>query len=174
MTTSSNPSEPHTTRAVIAPMAPEHGPQVLAIYQAGIDTGNATFATAAPTWPDFDRDHLPDHRFVALDPNGNVTGWIAASPASSLCVYTGVIEHSVYVDPNHSGKGVGTALLQALIDSTETAGVWTIETGILPENHASLALHHAHGFRTVGTRERIGQHNGHWRDVVLIERRSNA
>ncbi|WP_345312470.1 GNAT family N-acetyltransferase [Gordonia alkaliphila] len=84
-----------------------------------MDTGNATFATAAPTWPDFHRDHLPDHRFVALDPNGNVTGWIAASPASSLCVYTGVIEHSVYVDPNHSGKGVGTALLQALIDSTK-------------------------------------------------------
>ncbi|KXO98918.1 phosphinothricin acetyltransferase [Tsukamurella pulmonis] len=153
-------------------MRPEHGPQVLAIYQAGMDTGNATFETAAPGWTDFDQRHLPEHRVVALAPGGQVAGWVAAAPVSGRCVYAGVIEHSVYVDSGHAGQGIGAALLQALIQSADAAGVWTIQTGIFPENHASLALHRRAGFRTVGTRERIGQRDGRWRDVVLIERRS--
>jgi phosphinothricin acetyltransferase len=157
--------------AIVA-MRPEHGPQVLAIYQAGMDTGNATFETTAPSWTDFDQRHLPEHRFVALTPTGQVTGWVAAAPVSGRCVYAGVIEHSIYVHPDHTGHGVGATLLQALIVSADAAGVWTIQTGIFPENHASLALHRRAGFRTVGTRERIGQRDGRWRDVVLIERRS--
>ncbi|KXO92883.1 phosphinothricin acetyltransferase [Tsukamurella pulmonis] len=152
-------------------MRPEHGPQVLAIYQAGMDTGNATFETAAPGWTDFDQRHLPEHRVVALAPGGQVAGWVAAAPVSGRCVYAGVIEHSVYVDSGHAGQGIGAALLQALIQSADAAGVWTIQTGIFPENHASLALHRGAGFRTVGTRERIGQRDGRWRDVVRIERR---
>jgi L-amino acid N-acyltransferase YncA len=151
---------------------PEHVAEVLAIYQAGIDEGNATFETTAPTWDQFDAAKLPDHRHTALDAEGHVLGWTAATAAFDRCVYAGVVEHSVYVHPNARGRGVGAALLQALIASTEAVGIWTIQSGIFPENAASLALHQRHGFRTVGTRERIGRHHGTWRDVVLIERRS--
>jgi len=153
-------------------MSAEHADAVLAIYQAGIDTGDATFETTAPDWARFDRAKLPDHRFVALDDDGTVLGWVAVSAVSDRCVYAGVVEHSVYVAPEARGRGVGTALLDALIASTEAAGVWTIQSGIFPENGASAALHRRAGFREVGRRERIGQMHGVWRDVVLIERRS--
>jgi phosphinothricin acetyltransferase len=101
-----------------------------------------------------------------------VAGWVATSAVSDRCVYAGVVEHSVYVAPAAQGRRVGRALLTALISSTEAAGVWTIQTGIFPENTASLALHHGCGFRTVGTRERMGRHHGRWRDVMMLERRS--
>jgi phosphinothricin acetyltransferase len=148
---------------------------VLAIYQAGLDTGLASFETVAPDWETFDASRLAGHRYIAMDPDGGeVLGWIATSAVSSRCVYAGVVEHSVYVRPGSRGQGVGRALLRALIASTEAAGIWTIESGIFPENTASLRLHRSEGFRVVGTRERIGRHHGRWRDVVLIERRSPA
>jgi phosphinothricin acetyltransferase len=156
----------------IAAMSPEHADQVLAIYQLGIDEGQATFETNAPTWEKFDAAKLPEHRHVALDPDGRVLGWAAVTAVSDRCVYAGVVEHSVYVHPDARARGVGTALLNALIGSTEAAGIWTIQSGIFPENTASLVLHARAGFREVGRRERIGQHHGVWRDVVLIERRS--
>jgi phosphinothricin acetyltransferase len=156
----------------ITAMRPEHADQVLAVYQAGIDTGHATFETRAPTWDDFDTARLPAHRFTALDTDDQVLGWIAVSAVSGRCVYAGVVEHSVYVHPRAHGRGIGRALLDALITSTEAAGIWTIQSGIFPENTASLALHHRAGFRTVGIRERLGRHHGRWRDVVLLERRS--
>jgi phosphinothricin acetyltransferase len=156
----------------LATMTPEHAVQVLEVYQFGIDEGDATFETAAPSWPEFDAAKLAEHRYVALRPDGRLLGWVAASAVSGRCVYAGVVEHSVYVHPRARGRGVGRALLNALIDSTEKAGVWTIQSGIFPENTASLALHHRAGFRIVGTRERIGRHHGVWRDVVLLERRS--
>lgn len=156
----------------ILPMAADHGTQVLAIYQAGIDEGNATFETTTPTWETYDAAKLTAHRHVALDANGRVLGWVAASAVSTRAVYAGVIEHSVYVHPDARGLGIGTALLNALIASSEAAGIWTIQSGIFPENTASLALHQRCGFRTVGVRERVGRHHGTWRDVVLIERRS--
>lgn len=159
------------TGVILEPMRPEHAERVLAIYRAGIDTGNATFETEPPTWEAFDRARLPEHRFVALD-DGHVVGWVAASPVSDRCVYAGVVEHSVYVDPAARGRGIGRALLEALIASTEAAGVWTIQSGVFPENRASLALHRTLGFREVGVRERIGRRDGVWRDVVLLERRS--
>jgi len=152
-------------------MTAAHAAAVLAIYQAGIDEGNATFETRAPGWPAFTAGRLPGHRFVATAA-GQVTGWVAASATSGRCVYAGVVEHSVYVHPRARGRGTGRLLLNALITSTEAAGIWTIESGIFPENAASLALHRAAGFRVVGIRERIGQHHGRWRDVLLIERRS--
>jgi phosphinothricin acetyltransferase len=158
----------------VARMRPEHADRVLAIYQLGIDEGDATFETVAPTWDAFDRGRLPGHRFVALDGELNVLGWVAAVPVSDRCVYAGVVEHSVYVHPSARGRGVGTALLTALIASTEAAGIWTIQSGIFPENGASLALHERAGFRRVGTRERLGRHHGRWRDVLLLERRSPA
>lgn len=153
-------------------MTPEHAEQVLAIYRAGIDEGNATFETAAPTWEAFDAAKLPEHRHVALDRDGRILGWVAASPVSDRCAYAGVVEHSVYVHPGARGRGVAGRLLQALIASTEAAGIWTIQSGVFPENTASLAVHARAGFRVIGTRERIGRHHGTWRDVVLIERRS--
>ncbi|GLY16746.1 N-acetyltransferase [Kineosporia sp. NBRC 101677] len=156
---------------MIAPMTSQHAGPVLAIYQAGIDEGNATFETTAPDWPAFDEARLPEHRFVALE-DDTVLGWVAASKVSDRCVYGGVVEHSVYVAPDARGRGVATSLLAALIDSTEAAGIWTIQSGIFPENTASLTLHRRLGFRTIGTRERIGRHHGTWRDVILLERRS--
>ncbi|MGW8488319.1 N-acetyltransferase family protein [Streptomyces sp. NPDC055886] len=158
---------------MIVPLAPEHSGQVLAIYQAGIDEGNATFETVAPTWVAFDAAKLPEHRFAAVDADGAVLGWVAASQVSDRCAYAGVVEHSVYVHPAARGRGVACALLKALADSTERAGIWTIQSGI-PENTASLAVHRRAGFRVIGTRERIGHHDGVWRDVVLVERRSPA
>jgi L-amino acid N-acyltransferase YncA len=155
---------------VLAMMA-EHAGQVLSIYQAGIDEGNATFETQAPEWPAFSGSRLPDHRFVAVSED-QILGWVAASPVSSRCVYSGVVEHSVYVHPEARGRGVGRRLVGTLIDSTEAAGIWTIQSGIFPENTASVALHLAAGFRVVGRRERIGQHHGTWRDILLMERRS--
>ncbi len=149
-------------------------PAVETIYAAGIDDGDATFETAPPTWSSWDASHLAEHRWVAVDDDGSVAGFVAVSPVSSRCVYSGVVEHSVYVAPGHRGCGVGRLLLEALVASTEAAGIWTIESGVFPENVASLALHRAVGFRVVGVRGRVGQHAGRWRDVVLIERRSSV
>ncbi|MFH9235004.1 MULTISPECIES: GNAT family N-acetyltransferase [Streptomyces] len=159
---------------MVVSLAAEHAEQVLAIYQAGVDEGNATFETTAPAWEAFDAAKLPAHRFAAVDGNGKVLGWVAASRVSDRCSYAGVVEHSVYVHPAARGRGVASTLLEALIKSTEQAGIWTIQSGVFPENTASLAVHERAGFRVIGTRERIGRHHGVWRDVVLLERRSPA
>ncbi|ESU48207.1 GNAT family N-acetyltransferase [Streptomyces filamentosus] len=160
--------------AAVVPLAAEHAEQVLAIYQAGVDEGNATFETSPPSWEAFEAAKLADHRFAALDADRSVLGWVAASSVSDRCAYAGVVEHSVYVRPDARGRGIASALLEALIDSTERAGIWTIQSGIFPENTAGLAVHRRAGFRIIGTRERIGRHRGVWRDVVLVERRSPA
>ena len=158
---------------IIRPMTSADAAQVLAIYQAGLDGGEASFETRAPTWEAFDAKLLPAHRHVAADgTSGQVLGWVAASGVSDRCVYQGVVEHSLYVAPAARGRGVGAALLRALIGSTEAAGIWTIQSGIFPENTASLRLHERAGFRVVGVRARLGRHRGRWRDVVLLERRS--
>jgi L-amino acid N-acyltransferase YncA len=143
------------------------------IYAAGIATGDATFETEPPTWDSWDRSHLPAHRLVAVDETEALLGWVAASPVSDRCAYAGVVEGSVYVAPDAQGRGVGTVLLRALIASTEAAGIWTLQTGIFRENVASVALHQRAGFRTVGVRERLGRLDGRWRDVLLLERRSD-
>lgn len=162
-------------RVVVRGMTVADADAVLRIYQAGMDGGQASFEATAPTWEAFDAGRLPDHRLVADDGHGGVLGWVAVSAVSSRPVYAGVVEHSVYVDPDAQRRGVGRALLEALITSTEAAGIWTVQSGIFPENIPSLRLHHAVGFRTVGVRERVGRHVAHggaWRDVVLVERRS--
>jgi phosphinothricin acetyltransferase len=152
-------------------MDPQDWAAVAAIYRAGIAGGNATFETAVPAWPAWDTAHLPRHRLVAVL-DGRVVGWAAVSPVSSRPVYAGVVEDSVYVAGAAQGRGVGRRLLDALIDSTERAGIWTIQAGMFPENGPSLALHQAAGFRVLGVRARPGQLHGRWRDVVLLERRS--
>lgn len=156
----------------VVPLTAAHADQVLAIYRAGIEEGDATFETRAPDWEAFDAAKLPEHRFAALDDQGAVLGWVAASRVSDRCAYAGVVEHSVYVASAARDRGIASTLLGALIDFTERAGVWTIQSGIFPENAASLAVHRRAGFRVVGTRERIGRRCGVWRDVVLLERRS--
>jgi L-amino acid N-acyltransferase YncA len=156
----------------VAAMGESHAEQVLAVYQAGIDEGDATFETTAPEWPAFDAGRLSAHRWVALGDGAEVLGWVAVSPVSARPVYAGVVEHSVYVHPDARGRGVGGLLLDTLVASTEAAGIWTLQSGIFPENTASLALHARRGFRVIGTRERVGRHHGIWRDVVLLERRS--
>ena len=160
---------------LIRPMEVGDAGPVLAIYQAGLDAGQSSFEVTAPAWEEFDAAKLPAHRHVAVDAGtGEVLGWAAVIAVSDRCVYAGVVEHSVYVHPGHQRRGIGAALLAALISSTEAAGIWTIQSGVFPENTGSLRLHEQAGFRVVGTRERIGRHHGQWRDVVLIERRSPA
>jgi L-amino acid N-acyltransferase YncA len=156
-------------------MADEHGHEVLAIYQAGIDEGNATFEVRAPSWDEFSAGRIAAHRYVAMDAvTGAVLGWVAISATSGRPVYAGVVEHSVYVHRGARGRGVGRLLLSTLIESTEAAGIWTIQSGVFPENTASIALHQSVGFRIVGRRERLGQQHGRWRDILLLERRSPA
>jgi L-amino acid N-acyltransferase YncA len=154
----------------IRPMAAEDWPAVEAIYAAGIATGDATFENAPPSWEEFDAGRLPGHRLVALD-TGRIVGWVAVSPTSARSCYAGVVEHSVYVEEGSRGRGVGRALMDALIASAGEAGIWTLQTSIFPENAASVALHLAVGFRIVGRRERIAQSNGVWRDTLVLERR---
>jgi L-amino acid N-acyltransferase YncA len=167
------PAAPSGT--LIRPMRAADAPEVLAIYQSGLDSGQASFETTAPAWAAFDAARLPLHRHVAADAaTGRVLGWTAASPVSDRCVYAGVIEHSVYVALDVRRGGIGAALLAALTGSAEAAGIWTVQSGVFPENTASLRLHERAGFRVVGTRERIGLHHGRWRDVVFIERRSSV
>jgi L-amino acid N-acyltransferase YncA len=155
----------------IEPLRPDDWPAVQAIYQAGIATGNATFETAVPAWEAWDAAHLPDHRLVARD-DGRVLAWAALAPVSDRCAYAGVAEDSIYVAPGAQGQGVGRRLLAALVASAERAGIWTVQTGVFPENRASVRLHQACGFRVVGVRERLGRLDGRWRDVLLLERRS--
>ena len=146
-------------------------PAVRAIYEAGIATGNATFETSAPAWEAWDAAHLPAHRLVAAD-GGRVLAWAALAPVSNRCAYAGVAEDSIYVAAEARGQGVGRELLDAVVTSAERAGIWTVQTGIFPENQASVRLHQACGFRVVGVQERLGRLHGRWRDVLLLERRS--
>jgi L-amino acid N-acyltransferase YncA len=155
----------------IRPLEPEHWPEVAGIYAEGIATGNATFETDVPTWEAWDTAHLPEHRFVALS-SDEVVGWVAVAPVSDRCVYGGVVESSVYIAARARGLGVGKLLLNHLIESTEAAGVWTIQTGMFPDNTASIKLHERVGFELVGRRKRLGKLDGEWRDVLLMERRS--
>jgi len=159
-------------KLAIEKMTREHWKQVKRIYLEGIDTGDATFETEAPTWERWNSSHLSHSRVVAIDAYNDVLGWGALSPVSSRCVYGGVAEVSVYTGQQHRGKGVGRTLLEALIASSEENGIWTLEAGIFPENKASIELHLKCGFRRVGSRERIGKLRGEWRDTLLLERRS--
>jgi L-amino acid N-acyltransferase YncA len=151
-------------------MARDDWGAVEAIYAEGIATRQATFETTTPTWDEFDRGRLRDHRFVAID-GKRIVGWAALSPTSSRACYAGVAEHSVYVAESARGSGVGKALMTALLASADSGGIWTIQTSVFPENAASVALHESLGFRVVGRRERIAQLDAAWRDTLLLERR---
>ena len=157
----------------IAPMAEQHWPAVREIFAQGIAAGNATFETAVPEWQEWDKRHLPTCRLVAIY-NGDVLGWAALSPASVRHVYRGVTEVSIYIAESARGKGIGLALLNALIAESERNGIWTLQAVIHASNSISIHLHQKAGFRIVGTRERIGCLHGRWLDTVLMERRSRV
>lgn len=152
-------------------MLPEDWEAVKRIYEEGIATGQATFQQQAPEWDEWNNGHLKHSRIVAGE-NSKVLGWAALTPVSGRCVYAGVGEVSVYVSAEARGKGLGKQLLQKLIEESEANHIWTLEAGIFPENIASLKIHEDRGFRILGTRERIGQMKGVWRDTVLMERGS--
>ena len=152
-------------------MRPEDWPAVSEIYEQGIAGRNATFETEAPDWDAWNRSQLDDHRLVAVE-DGRVVGWVAVHAVSPRPCYSGVVEHSVYIGADSQGKGIGRALLERLIADTEKGVIWTIQTGIFPENEASVALHLKCGFRVVGMQQRLGQLDGVWRDVLVVERRS--
>jgi L-amino acid N-acyltransferase YncA len=154
-----------------APLTFDDWPAVREIYQDGIDTGDATFETAAPDWEAWDAKHLASCRLVVRE-GSQVLGWAALSPVSARPVYRGVAEVSVYVSGRARGRGIGSMLLNQLVAASEEHGIWTLQASIFPENRASIALHQRAGFRIVGTRERIACREGRWRDTVLMERRS--
>ncbi|MFD2100572.1 GNAT family N-acetyltransferase [Flagellimonas iocasae] len=157
---------------VIRNMQASDWEQVSQIYSEGIATGFATFETNAPSYESWDSAHISSCRIVAEEGN-TILGWAALSPVSSRCVYGGVGEVSVYIGASSRGKGVGKLLMDQLITESENAGFWTIQSGIFPENKASIKLHEKVGFRYIGKRERVGKIHGVWKDNLLFERRSN-
>ncbi len=154
-------------------MHPQDWPAVSRIYKEGIATGFATFEKEIPAYENWDKAHLKQCRLISCEAD-IITGWAALSPVSSRCVYGGVGEVSVYVSNDHRGKGIGKNLLLSLIDASEKAGYWTIQSGIFPENNASIKIHEQCGFRLIGRRERVGKLDGLWKDNLIFERRSST
>jgi len=159
-------------RIAIEAMEPADADAVLRIYGEGIDTGVATFETRAPSWQEWLDGHLEDCRLVARE-GSNVFGWAALSPVTDRCAYGGVAEIGIYVAAAARGRGVGKALLTALVEASEEAGYWTLQGGIIAANAASIALVQSCSFREVGRRERLGKLGDQWHDVLLVERRSS-
>jgi phosphinothricin acetyltransferase len=155
-------------------LEPTDGAKVLAIYAEAIKGPDATFETNVPTWREWDRAHLPQHRMLAVDGSGKVLGWSALSRFSERREFAGIVECHTFVRADARRTGVGTTLLSALIAATEAQDLWTLQAHVFPENAAGLALHAKLGFTVVGTRQRMGRHRGRWRDVLLLERRSAA
>ena len=151
----------------------KHWESVKKIYEQGIATNNATFQSEAPSWKEWDDSHLQHSRIVGIIDN-EVVGWAALTLVSGRCVYAGVAEVSVYVNNLFSGKGYGKKILESLVVISELNNIWTLTAGIFPENKASVSIHEKCGFKILGTREKIGQMNGQWRDVLLLERRSKT
>jgi L-amino acid N-acyltransferase YncA len=154
----------------IRSMLSSHWDKVKEIYEEGIATGNATFETAAPSWEDWDANHVKVPRLVAIE-NEEIVGWAALTKVSGRCIYAGVGEVSVYVSGTQRGKGIGRRLLQALISESEKNNYWTLQAGIFPENKSSIKIHEDCGFRLIGVREKIGKMNNVWRDTLLMEKR---
>ena len=161
------------SKVIIEKMRDASWESVQQIYNAGIATKNATFQTEAPEWVAWDQSHRKDCRLIARI-NDQIAGWAALSNVSSRCVYAGVAEVSIYIDPAFQGMGVGDQLMKQLITESEKHGIWTLQAGIFPENKASIALHLKNGFRIMGVREKIGKMDNAWRDTAMLERRSKV
>jgi L-amino acid N-acyltransferase YncA len=157
----------------IRSMVQEDANVVLATYTEGIEDGLATFETRCPSWEEWDEAHLEECRLVA-ESGGTLLGWAALSPVSRRECYRGVAEVTVYVARSGRGRGVGSALLSALVEASEEAGFWTLQGATFEENTASIRMQERCGFRIVGIRERIGRLDGQWKNTVLTERRSQV
>ena len=153
-------------------MHPGDSQRVLEIYKMGLETRNSTFETMAPSWQEWDSKHLSHSRFVS-EQEGIITGWAALTPFSARDVYKGVAELSIYVAADFRGRGIGSALMEEIVISSEANGIWTLVSSVFPENESTLRLHKKFGFREIGRREKIAQLDGIWRDTILFERRSN-
>lgn len=163
---------PRSPEVTFRPMVPGDWPAVVEIYRQGIESGNATFETEVPDWESWDAARHPDCRIMAAV-DGETVGFAALSPVSSRPVYAGVQEVMIYVAASARGRGAGGQLLTRLVHEAEAAGIWTLKAGIFPENRASIRIFGNAGFRILGTHDRLGRfHDGRWRDVVLMERRS--
>jgi L-amino acid N-acyltransferase YncA len=157
---------------VIRTLRPDDWPAVREIYREGIATGHATFETEVPEWEAWDAARHRECRLVATEAH-RIVGFAALSPVSRRPAYAGVCEVMVYVGEAARGRGLGGALLRALVGASEAAGIWTLQASVFPENVASIRAHEGAGFRVVGRRERIGRFpDGRWRDTVVLERRS--
>lgn len=156
----------------IRQMQAEDAQAVLQIFQEGIDSQNATFDKEIPTWEAWDTKHFNLCRWILEDENKKIAGWAAIQPISNRDCFKGVAEVSIYLTKNAQGKGLGKVLLQKLILDSEDKNFWTLQSGIFPENQASIHVHEQLGFRLVGRREKLAQMQGKWRDIVLLERRS--
>lgn len=161
------------SEVIIEEMMDESWETVQRIYNAGIATKNATFQTEAPEWEAWDQSHRKDCRLIAKI-DDNIAGWAALSNVSNRCVYAGVAEVSIYMDPAFRGMGIGDQLMKQLITESEKHGIWTLQAGVFPENKASIALHLKNGFSILGIREKIGKLENVWRDTVMLERRSKV
>jgi len=161
-----------TVGLLITEMTPEDWPAVRTIYEEGIETKQATFETAVPSWSEWNAAKRTDCRLVARLED-QVIGWAALNPVSCRTVYAGVAEVGIYIAKANRGQGVGQLLLETLIEASEEAGIWTLQASVFPENTSSTHLFHSCGFRQVGYRERIANHEGRWRNTLLLERRSD-
>ena len=165
---------PHAPRVAFRPLVPEDWPSVEEIYRQGIESGDATFETEVPDWESWNAARSPDCRIVA-EVDGSVVGYGGLSPVSKRPVYSGVREVMIYIAASARGLGVGGRLLRRVVDATEALGIWTLQAGIFPENKASIRIFEKVGFKVLGTHDRLGRfHDGRWRDVVLMERRSRV
>ena len=178
MTTSTTDPARRAAQAPCAVRQPAvaDGAAITAIHAEGLASGHASFRASAYGWAEWQTEYGRGCALVA-EVDGAVAGWAGIVPTSDRCVYAGIGEVSVYVGDAWRGRGVGAALLDALIAASEAAGYWTLIAQIFPENTPSLALHDRAGFRTVGVRQRLGRMcygpcADTWRDVILLERRS--
>lgn len=156
---------------MIRPLHDKDADSVIEIYRQGLLTGEASFEFDAPDWPAWDKKYHPFCRLV-WEASEKVLAWAALAPVSARACYRGVAEVSIYVAVDHFGKGIGNALMGALVEASEQEGIWTLYSSVFPENRATVKLHLRHGFRKVGVRERIARQNGRWRDTLILERRS--
>jgi phosphinothricin acetyltransferase len=157
--------------AVVRPARAGDAGQVAAIYNQGIRSRAATFETRERAAADIAGWFTETYPFlVAEGPDGAVTGWVRASAYRPRECYAGIAEFSIYVAEAMRGRRMGDALMAAFLPACATAGFWKVLSRIFPENTASRALCARHGFREVGVYHKHARLDGHWRDVVIVER----
>lgn len=153
-------------------MLPNDEKRVLEIFKQGINGGIATFETEVPTTEAWNMEYFNDCRWVLENESNEIVGWCALKPVSKRECFKGVAEVNIYFDNMYQGKGLGSVLLKKMILDSESHGFWTLQANIFPENETSIRFHQKNGFRTVGVRKKIGKLNGQWKDLILMEKRS--